>query len=108
MVQIHDHREVIALFWSNYVRAILAVKHLLRSVLDKLVVAPDGDRNEDLALGLSVRDMEGDAVKVGYYLVKVTLRSAAGRVNFTVLYRMITRIYPEKRSFSSDSISTFW
>jgi hypothetical protein len=109
VLQINQHGEVVPLFWFYDVGAILALEYCLRAILDELLEALDLQRDEDLGLALRGRDVEGDAVEIGYDLVNVGGRSSVscqlpgsrpgvGGVG----------AYPAKRSLSNDSMRTFW
>ena len=68
-LQVDLHAEVVALFRSNDVRAVLALQDLFGAVLDQLAVAFYAGRDEDAGLGFGGADVEGDVVEVGDDLV---------------------------------------
>lgn len=71
ILQVYEHREVVARLRCHNIRAILALEDSLGAVLDKLREALDLEGNEDLGLAFGSRDMEGYAIEVGDDLVDV-------------------------------------
>ena len=61
--------EVVALFWGDDVRAILALEDGLGAVFEEFGEAFDGDGDEDAGFGFGGGDVEGDVVEVGDDLV---------------------------------------
>jgi hypothetical protein len=80
-IQVHLHREIVAVFRRNHIRAIFSFQHLLRAILHQFVEAFDLDRNENPGLGLWSRDVEGNAIKIRHSLIDVD-RRGTGRDTF--------------------------
>ena len=69
VLEIHHYREVIAHFRTDNILAIFSFEHLLRAVLQELLVAFDGEGDEDLGFRFRGGEVEGYAVEVGDDLV---------------------------------------
>jgi hypothetical protein len=63
-VQVHLHREIVAIFRGNDIRAVFSFQYLLRTIFHQLIEAFDLDRNEDLGFGFWSRDMEGYPIEI--------------------------------------------
>lgn len=63
------YAEVVALLRLYNVWAIFALQDSFGAVLDEFRVALYSDRDEDLRLRVRSRDVEGDIVEVGDYLI---------------------------------------
>jgi hypothetical protein len=70
-VQVHLHREIVAIFRGNDIWAVFSFQYLLRTIFHQLIEAFDLDRNEDLGFGFWSRDMEGYPIEIRHSLVDI-------------------------------------
>jgi hypothetical protein len=68
------HREIVAIFWRNDIRAVLSFQYLLRTIFHQLIEAFDLDGNEDLGFGFRSGDMEGYTIEIRHSLVDIDRR----------------------------------